>query len=66
MKRRLNVKGLVALISYILCYVLIISDMIQLLKGKTFTPTGIAYFIGIMVIGCIIEEYLRRLIERKN
>lgn len=66
MKRRLNVKGLVALISYILCYVLIISDMIQLLKGKTFTTFGIAYFIGIMVIGCIIEEYLQRLIERKN
>ena len=65
MKRKLNKKGITALIIYVLCIVQIIYDFIQLLKGMTFTPFGIATFLMAMGFGIVAESYLIDIIKEK-
>ena len=65
MKRKLNKKGITVLIIYILCIVQIVYDFIQLLKGMTFTPFGIATFIIAMGFGLIAESYLIEIVKEK-
>jgi hypothetical protein len=48
------------MLGYIGCIAFLLNDFITLLKGATFTPIGLATFLFVMVIGCELENNLRK------
>ena len=65
MKRKINYKGIIALVMFVLSVIQIISDAVRIVNGATYTPFGIATLIICIFIANESECYIRNLLERK-
>lgn len=65
MKRKLNIKGIIVLILFVLSVYQIISDAVKIVNGATYTRFGIATLIICIFIANECECYIKKLIERK-
>lgn len=64
-KRRLNIKGLIALIIWIGAIGLLIHDFILLMQGYCYTWYGITTLAAALLAGSMAEDYMHARIEKQ-
>lgn len=61
---KFNVKGLFAIIGYLLGFAILINDLIVIIKGGSYTPFGIITLLVVLAIASESEEYIKERLGR--
>ena len=63
-KRKLNVKGLIALTIWLSAIGLLVHDMILLMQGATYTWYGLCTLGAMLLAGSMAEDYIHERINK--
>lgn len=63
-KRKLNIKGLIALTIWISALGLLVYDFVMLMKGATYTWYGLCTLGAMLLAGCMAEDYIHERINK--